>query len=141
MARKRTSRRPKRKTKRGRKRQSRVRRRASRSHSKGNFRQAIQRLQRLSPRHRAQAIGMSNDKFIRQLSSHVKKLKYAQLPEKMKKKLKRHSRSLRTLSNPRVSCSRRRKILSQRGGIFPLLPLILPFIGTAANLIGKAISR
>ena len=83
---------------------------------KSHFASAIYRLKKLPKRRQVQAIGMANDKFIRQFCSRVKKLRHAKLSPKAASSLKRHRKQLRSLANTRVSVKRKRQILTQRGG-------------------------
>lgn len=103
-------------------------RRAQSRRKRSDFHQSLLRLKKLKARDRSQAISMANDRFIRQLSQHVKKLKYAKLSTKARKSLQKHRKSLRSLSNNRTSMSKRRKILSQHGG--SILGSILSSVST-----------
>ena len=76
---------------------------------------ALQRLTKLSPANQHEAIRMSNNKFIRQFCAQVKKLKHTKLSPQGKKIVRRHKRTLRTLTSPHTSMSKRRRILSQAG--------------------------
>lgn len=81
---------------------------------------------------------LANPKFVRDLSTATRKARYANISPALRKKLKRHRKALRTFANPRVSVSRKKRVLTQRGGIFPLLvPAIVAAIG-AAGSIGAA---
>ena len=104
---------------------------------KSHFATALFNLKKLPKRRQVQAIGMANDKFIRQLCSKVKTLRHAKLPAKVTSSFKRHRKQLRSLTNSRVSVKSKRKILTQRGGGF-LLPLLAGLAGTvASSLFGR----
>ena len=96
------------------------------------------RLKKLKPHHQCQAMRMANNSFIRQMCTHVKKLRYKKLKVKQAQALKRHASKLRSLSNPRVSIASKRKIMSQRGGFLSLLaPVLMSTIGPAIRGIAS----
>lgn len=97
------------------------------------------RLKKLNPTQRHQAIEIANDKFIRDFTTQVKKLRCARgLRPSLQKKLKRHGKALRKLTNKKTSIKMKRKMLSQRGGFLPLILAALPAIG---SIIGGIVSR
>ena len=113
-----------------------VRRRQKKS---SKFNVTLQRLRKLKASQRRQAMTIANNKFIRDFTSAVKKLRRTNaLRPALRKKLKRHSKLLRKLTNKRTSLKVQRKVLSQRGGFLPLLLAALPAIGSIA---GGIISR
>lgn len=101
------------------------------------FNVALSKLKRMKQAQQVQAVRMSNNAFIRQLSNHVKHLRYAPLSPALKKKLQRQKTKLRKLVNARTSTQVRRKMLTQRGGFLPLLLAALPAVG---SLVGNIIS-
>ena len=108
------------------------------SHSK--FVKAIQTLKRMRPSQRCIAIRNSNDKFIRDVVSHVRKLRSRKLPLKMKGHVKKHAKSLRLIANPKVSLKKKRQRLSQKGG--GILKVLLPILGTVAGpIISKGLGN
>ena len=114
-------------------------RKANRSNTK--FRLALLQLKRLKPHHQCEAMKMANNGFIRQMCTHVKKLRRAKLNGKQIKSLKRHRNKLRTLANANVSLTRKRKLLSQRGGFLPfLIPLLGSIVGPAIKGIANVIT-
>ena len=108
-----------------------------------SFRRALHRLRKLKPTHQSKAIGMANNAFIRQMCSHVKKLRYnKKVASKSAKRLKRHRTKLRQLVSARTSIDKKRKLLSQRGGFLPaLLPLLLSAVGPIVGGITKAVTK
>ena len=105
--------------------------------SRSKFRKAIQVLKRMHPSQRCIAIRNSNDKFIRDVVSHVRKLRSRKLPMKMEGQVKKHVKSLRLIANPKVSLKKKRQRLSQKGG--GLLTVLLPMLSAvAAPIISKA---
>ena len=80
---------------------------------------------------------MANNGFIRQMCTHIKKLRYKKLKGKQVKVLKRHAHKLKTLANPKVSLAKKRQLLSQRGGF---LPMIAPLLMNVAKPIIEGIS-
>lgn len=96
---------------------------------------ALQRLKKLNPAHRKQAISMSNDSFIRKMCSNIRKLRYKKLSGSKLKVIKRHRNTLRKLADNNLSISSKRKMLSQSGGIFPILPIL-----AAATSIAPAVA-
>lgn len=114
-----------------------VKRKAN-SRKSSRFSNAIQSLRRMKASQRCQAIRLANDKFIRDVVCHVKKLRNKKVSPKNKKLLKRHAKRLRFIVNPKISLQRKRKVLSQKGGfIGPLLGALLPVVTSVAGaLIG-----
>ena len=100
---------------------------------RSNFSSALCQLKRLKGNQQRQAMSMANDSFIRQFCSRVKKLKHAKLSPKLERKLRRHRKKLRMLASTKTSISKKRKSLSQRGGLFPLLLAALPALGSIAG--------
>ena len=106
------------------------------------FAKAIQSLKRMRPNQRVVAIRHANDKFIKDMISHVKKLRTRKLSPNVRKAMKRHSTKLRFLISPKVSLQRKRHTLSQKGGFLPmLLPLLAPLAGAVAGPIINSIFK
>ena len=107
------------------------------------FQNALLHLKRLPKRKQQQAISIANNKFINQLCSHVKRLKYAKLNARQQKLVRKQRSNLQTLVNKRTSIQRKRQLLSQRGGFLPfLIPLIASVVAPALGaVIGKAVNR
>ena len=108
------------------------------------FHRALLRLKKLKGRQQSQAIGMANDTFIRQMCQGVKKLRYSKKVNRQSaRRLHRHRANLRQLVSPRLSVHKKRKLLSQRGGILPaLVPLLLSAIGpVAGGIVGAAANK
>ena len=103
-----------------------AKRRSRRRHS-SKFSSAIQSLRRMKASQRCKAIRFANDKFIRDIVSHVRKLRNKKVSPQVRKTLKRHGKKLRFISDPHVSLQRKRKTLSQKGGFLPAsLPILAP---------------
>ena len=127
------------KSKRGRKRGSkRTRKRSRKQGQNSKFNQALRRLKGLKGKDQIKAIALSNDTFVRQLCRHVKKLRRAKLSPSLAKRLRRHSKKLRKLVNAKTSMKSKRKILTQKGGIAPLLLAAIPALG---SIVGAIIRR
>ena len=107
-----------------------------RKRKSSKFSKAIQSLRRMKPNQRSKAIRHSNDKFIRDIVSHVKKLRTKKLTGKALKAVQQHSAKLRMISSPKVSLQKKRTVLSQKGGIAPIFALLAPIAGA---LIGRMI--
>ena len=106
------------------------------------FRQALQQLKRLKPTHRCQALKMANNAFIRKMCAHIKKLRFRKVTSKKAKALRRHGKALRLLSNNSTPISTKRRILTQRGGIFPLLaPILMAAAGPALGGLAGAVAH
>ena len=117
----------------------RVKRKTKRNRKSSKFSKAILSLRRMKPNERCIAIRNANDKFIRDIISHVKKLRTKKLPPKFQKTVKHYSKKLRFISSPKVSLKRKRKTLSQKGGFLPaLLPILAPL---AASVVGSIFGR
>lgn len=109
-----------------------VRQRQKRS---SKFSKAIQSLKSMKANQRYTAIRNANDKFIKDIVSHVRKLRTKKLSPKLEKLVKQHSKKLRYISNPKVSLRKKRKALSQKGGALPALlamltPVLAPFVSS-----------
>ena len=110
------------------------------------FKRAMFTLKKLTPEKRRLAtIGASN-LFIRDVSSALKKIRSRPhlVKGKHRKVLKKHRDKLRRLVNAKVSINKKRSILTQKGGIVPvLIPIICAAIGaagtTAAGIGGAAV--
>ena len=96
---------------------------AKRKNSK--FSKAISSLRKMRPNERHDAIRHANDRFIRDLCSKLGKLKRKKLTEEERKFVKKHKSKLKVLCNRRNSIAKKRRMLSQKGGLLPLLaPMI-----------------
>lgn len=99
----------------------------------------LARLKKLKAAQRRQAIQIANDKFIRDFIAQIKKLRNAKsLRATLKKRLRRHTKKLRKITNNKTSLKEKRKLLAQRGGFLPLLLAALPALG---SIVGGVISR
>ena len=94
------------------------RRRGRKQASHTNFSRALLRLKKLKPSEQQQAMNMANASFIRQFCKLLRKLKHAKLSRKKKQTLQRYKKDLRQLTNAKTTLSKRRRILSQKGGGF-----------------------
>ena len=109
----------------------RIRRRQKRSNKFGG---TLLRLKKLKAPQRRQAMEIANDKFIRDFTAQIKKLRTVnKLRPTLRKKLKRHTKLLRKMTNNKTSLKVKRKMLAQRGGFLPLLLAALPAIGSIAG--------
>ena len=116
-------------------------RKTKRRRAPTKFVKAIQVLKRMHPSQRCLAIRNSNDRFIRDVVSHVRKLRNKKLTPKMVKQVKRHSQNLRWIANPKISLKKKRNRLAQKGGL-AFLPLLAPIIGAvAAPIINKVLGN
>ena len=69
---------------------------------------------------------MVNDKFIRDLCQHTRKLRHAKLSTGTRKTLSRYRKQLRKFVHKKSTLKTKRKLLSQRGGfIGAILPALL----------------
>ena len=100
------------------------------------FDQALIRLRKLKRDQQSKAMSFANKSFINQFCNKVKKLRHKKISPKDAKVLRRNSLKLKKLVSKKTSFSKKRKMLSQRGGFLPaLLPLLAPVIGTIASSI------
>jgi len=114
------------------------RRHAGRRGASAKFNRAICRLRRMTPSQQIKALSSSNAPFLRSLCANVKKLKHAKLPSGISQRLRRNAKTIRKLIHRKTTMGSKRKILSQRGGIAPLLLAALPALG---SILGGVISR
>ena len=92
----------------------------------------------LTQQHRQ--LQLANGKFVKDLSSAARKVRYAKvkLAPTVRKKLTQHRKALQTFVNPRTSLRKKKQVLTQRGGIIPaLIPIIVAAIG-ATGTVGAA---
>ena len=118
------------------KRRTATKRRRVRRRQKGSnkFGGTLLRLKKLKASQRRQAMEIANDKFIRDFTAQIKKLRTVnKLRPALRKKLKRHTKLLRKMTNNKTSLKVKRKMLAQRGGFLPLLLAALPAIGSIAG--------
>lgn len=110
---------------------------------KKKFAIAIKRLSKLSPNVQRAAVAQANSKFIKDVSSVMKKIR--KRPDlasaAQKKRLQKHRYRLQKLVNPKTSIAKKREILMHRGGILPfLIPLIVAGIGAAGSVASGAVT-
>ena len=117
-----------------------TKKRVSKQSSK--FFAALSKLKRMKSVDQREALRQSNDAFIRQLCTHIKKLRHANLSPSLKKRVMRQKKNLRKLILPKTSIRMKRKMLAQRGGFVPLLLAALPAVGAmVGNIIAGAGQR
>ena len=108
---------------------------------KKQFKNAMKHLQRMNPlKQRTAVVGASN-KFIRDISGFLSKVrtKGDLVKPSHRKILRRHSKKLKKLVNPKTSIATKRLILSQKGGIAPaLIPVIVALIGAGGGVAASA---
>lgn len=122
-----------------RKRNSKQRRKRKRGQCKSSFTKALQHLKRMKRGKRSIALASSNDKFIRQFCSQVKRLKFAKVSPSLRKRMKKHRKKIHKLISSKTNMKSKRAMLSnQKGGILPLLLAALPALGSiAGGLLGR----
>lgn len=104
--------------------------------SRSNFATALRRLKSLKSSKRQQAISMANNSFIRQFCKELKKLRNKKLTPKKKRSLQKYTKQLRQLVNAKTPISKRRHILSQKGGgILKAILSSIPVVGNVLNAI------
>ena len=87
---------------------------------------ALQKLGRMSEKQRLYALRHVNDSFIRQLTTAVKAVRYQPVSRKLRVKLRRHRKALRTIANPRAGLqSKRKALMLQKGGVVGPLAIAL----------------
>lgn len=116
--------------------QKKTRKRSSQKKTRtSKFMRAISRLKKLKPNEQSQAMSLANDSFIRQFCGQVKKMKHANLSTKQRKVLKSHRKNLQSLVNKRTGISKKRNILSQRGGgIIKNILHSIPIVGDIMDM-------
>ena len=108
---------------------------------KGKFKNAISRLRRMKPVNQRNAALASSNEFIRDISSLLSRVRGR--PDLLKANhrnvLKRHRLKLKKLVHAKTPITAKRLILSQTGGILPLLvPIITALIGAGGAIGGAA---
>ena len=74
---------------------------------------------------------VANNDFIKQMCIHIRKLRNKRnLSHKQIDALHRHAPKLRELASTKVPLTKKRRLLSQRGGFLPMIaPLIMSVAG------------
>jgi len=107
-----------------------------RSRHSSNFSNAIRRLKKLKANDQREDIKMANDTFIRQFCKELKLLRRVKLSPKKRQALKKHKKQLQRLINARTSTTKRRHILTQKGGgILKSILSSIPLVGNVVDLI------
>ena len=114
-----------------------VRKVKRRARKPNKFHVALQKLKRMNGQQQRQALLMSNDAFIRQMCTQVRKLRHAHMPSSVKKRMQKQRKKLQKLVMAKTSTRAKRKMLTQRGGFLPLLIAALPAVGA---MVGKIIA-
>ena len=83
---------------------------------------------------------MANNDFIRQMCIHIKKLRTQRnLKPQQIAALKRHAPKLRALVNTKVPLTKKRSLLTQRGGFLPMIaPLLMSVAGPVLRGLASA---
>ena len=83
---------------------------------------------------------MANNDFIRQMCIHIKKLRTQRnLKPQQITALKHHAPKLRALVNTKVPLTKKRSLLSQRGGFLPMIaPLLMSVAGPVLRGLASA---
>ena len=103
-----------------------------------NFSQALKRLKKLKSNEQRKALSMANDTFIRHLCKELKMLRHAKLTTKKRRALQKHKKNLRHLVNNRTTMTKRRQILTQKGGgILKGILSAIPLVGTVLDLVNN----
>lgn len=95
------------------------------------FANAILQLSNLpSNRDRCETVRHSNDRFIKDFCSEIKRLKFRKLTKHQLQTVKRYKPKLKQLISPRISIKQKRKTLTQKGGFIGAIlgSLVLPNI-------------
>ena len=119
-------------------------RRPTKGHRKRRRRQAVKsklihamnKLKNMGGSRRVEEVAAAPDRLIRDMSTALRKVRKRKvtLPKSLAKQVKKHAKALRILSNPRVSITKKRKVMSQKGGgilgtIASLIPVVGPILG------------
>ena len=97
---------------------------------------AMHKLKNMGASRRVREMATAPDTLIRDMSTALRKARKRKvtLPKGLAKQVKKHAKSLRLLSNPRLSIKRKRTLIKQKGGgilgtIARLIPIIGPVLG------------
>ena len=137
MARKRTQRRSKRRAKRRTKRRVKSGRRRQRKQIvKSKLVHAMNKLKNMGASRRVEEVAAAPDRLIRDMSTALRKVRKRKvtLPKGLANQVRKHAKTLRTLSNPRLSIKKKRSLMTQKGGgilgtIARLIPIVGPLVG------------
>ena len=108
---------------------------------KEKFLKNLEKLKSLKSSHKCQAVAMANNAFIRKLCAEVRKLRYKNVNANTKKKIDKNRAMLRKIINPRTTLERKRYLLSQKGGILPLIPILLSALGPALGGVSGGVAH
>ena len=115
---------------------TRRRRRKQRGKKVSNFSNALRRLKKLKASDQQEAMKMANATFIRQFCQVLRKLKHTRLSAKKRRALQKYKRELRQLVGAKTSISKRRHLLSQKGGgILKSILSAIPIVGNVLSVI------
>ena len=114
-----------------------ARRRKRQQHAKQlPLQRAMKKLVRMNGKKRQLALRHANDVFVRQVAAAVKGVRRKPVSNKVRAKLARHRKALRSLADPCLSLqSKRRVIVRQKGGFFGaiLASLAAPLISSVVQ--------
>ena len=102
------------------------------------FAQTLDKLRRLPRAKQYQAVRVANNKFLQKIADTLNKIRRAKVSAKMRQRLRQKAPELRAMVSKRTPLSKKRQILTQRGGILPLLMGLIPAIGSIAGSIIQA---
>lgn len=102
----------------------------------------LKKLKESPPKERCDAISNCSGDQLKVLLEIVKNLLKGNIPitKIQKTKLQKYRKQLRKLSDSRTSMKKKKRLFTQKGGIIPLLPLLLgPALSMIGGIGGKAI--
>lgn len=108
------------------------------------FRKAMNELKRMKGGSRRAALVRANDKFVRDLSHVLGKVRnnppdLSKVNPRLLRRLRLQRKRFQTFVNKKTSIKKKRRIITQKGGIFPaLIPIICAAIGAAGTVGGAA---
>ena len=99
---------------------------------------AMHKLKNMGASRRVRELDAAPDTLIRDMSTALnkaRKKKNIKLPKGLAKQVKKHTKALRMISNPRLSIKKKRTLIKQKGGgilgtIARLIPVVGPVLGT-----------
>ena len=109
------------------------------------FHQAMLQLKHMKGDYRKHALARANDRFIRDLSQVTGKVRkhppdLSKVNPRLMRRLQFQRKQFRSFANKKTSLKKKRRLLTQKGGIFPaLIPIICAAIASAGSIGGAAV--
>ena len=111
-----------------------------------DFHRAIKTLCKMKGNQRCHALNKASNKFITDISqtlSKARRIPIQRIHPSLRKQIHSRRKALRAVVNRKTSIKRKRKLLTQKGGLLPLaIPLLKMIVPTlAGSIFGKIVGK